>query len=222
MSGFDSEQLKQMKELFFSEFDRRFNALEAHVDKKVSEVKREIDAVKAENLMLKSRLCTLESKATRSEVEILGFPMNTKLEPREVMKRLALAAGLTISHENILSAKRTGPPKISNGVSCKDITIEFHEPNHREQVILKTNELRKTKKVWSSHIVSKNVEEVPISVVRKISKELKKLKWLANQRKTALNYEFCWISRSGKLCMKKTADSPVITISCEENLLNLK
>ena len=81
--------------------------------------------------------------------------------------------------------------------------------------------LRKTKNGLQSKMASSEVRDVPIAVFRRISKELKRLKWLATQKAKALKYEFCWVSAAGKLCMKKTAEGKVITISCEEELLDL-
>ena len=71
-------------------------------------------------------------------------------------------------------------------------------------------------------MISTRAPDIQISVYRKISSELKKLKWLAGQRKTTLKYQFCWISKTGKLCMRKAAGNQAITISSEEDLLALE
>ena len=91
-----------------------------------------------------------------------------------------------------------------------------------ELFLNKVAELRTSKNGLTSSLVSPKVKSAPIAVFRKISKELKRLKWLASQKKKELKYEFCWISRSGKLCMKKSSEAPVMSISSEEDLLKLK
>ena len=42
----------------------------------------------------------------------------------------------------------------------------------------------------------------------------------AQDKKRTLNYKFCW-TRGGTIHMRKTDDSPVVTISAPEDLTNL-
>lgn len=74
----------------------------------------------------------------------------------------------------------------------------------------------------SARKLSSAAPDVPVAVFRKIPKETKRLEWLANEKKKALNYASCWISKTGKLCMKKREGGKVVSIQSEEDLLDLK
>ena len=82
--------------------------------------------------------------------------------------------------------------------------------------------MRKAKNAPTHSLISSTHGELQIALYRKIAQELKQLRNQAIERKKALDYKHCWISHAGKLCMKKSDDSRVITISCCEDLLELK
>ena len=131
-------------------------------------------------------------------------------------------ASIDLKPNHVYSAARTGRVKKSNGVDCRDITIDFESEDNCDIFLEKVGALRVTKGGLTTALISTKLANVPIAVFRKLSPEMKSLRHQAVERKKMLNFKHCWISQAGKLCMKKTDDSPVISISCAEDLLELK
>ena len=112
--------------------------------------------------------------------------------------------------------------KASKDVSHQLISVEFVSAGVCDQFLEKVSEYRNTlpaPKQFSARLVSTRTKAVPIFIARRVSQETKRLRWLAMQKKTALGYKYCWISKAGILWMKKADDSDVINIKSEDDLL---
>ena len=53
-----------------------------------------------------------------------------------------------------------------------------------------------------------------------LSKNNRSLFAKAQEKKAALGYKFCW-TRGGSINVRKTENSQIVTITCEEDLANL-
>lgn len=214
--------MAQLATLMSDLFDAKLEKFFEHAGARLKKIENEVATMSKENRKLKSRLCALESHVRRTQVEIVGYPLEPEIEGNDIVIRLAKSAGLEVKPGVLRSVARTGKVKISNGIKCQDLTVEFATVTNCEIFLGQMAVLRKTKNGLTSKMVSSQVKEVKIAVFRCISNELKRLKWLADERRKAIGYQFCWISNRGKLCMRKAEGSPVISISCEEDILNLK
>ena len=186
---------------------------------------KEVDVLKSENGKLKSRVSELENHMMRTQLEIHGLPTEPKLTGMMMVERLAMHVGFELNGDDIYLAERTGPIKSANEVKIQQITVEFYRPDTCDCFLEKVAQFRKTLRSpeeLSSKNISSRAKAMPIFVARKIPHETRRLRWLAMQKKSALNYKFCWITKKGRLCMKKSGDSPVISITTEDGILALK
>ncbi|XP_018493922.1 uncharacterized protein LOC108863799 [Galendromus occidentalis] len=224
MTSFSEHQLDQLRKLLETEFDKRWGKFIEHVDGRMKTVETEISKIQMENKSLKTRINTLESLAMRNRIEIQGFPQESKLDGREITKRLAKQAKLELGDDQILFAMRTGPVRTIKGVSSQTINVEFSTIALCDQFMSGIKTLRESRpaKQLDSKLISTRANPQPIYVSRKYSNEVKRLRSLAMLKKKSLKYDYCWISDSGKLCMRKSTGSPVIFISSEEDILQLK
>ena len=224
--GFTDAQLGQLTKVLSALLDKKFDKhLDKHhavIEKRFESIEKNAKDLGDENRKLKVRLSVMENRVHRSEAEVIGIPLEIKSDPVHVVLQLAKTAGLEIKKEHLYSARRTGPLKETNGIKCQDITVEFERIGNCDIFLNKIGALREMKNGLNARMASTEAQNVPIAVFRRLSKETKRLKWLAKQRAKALNYEFCWVSPAGKLCMKKKAEGKIFTISCEEDLLERK
>ena len=219
---FTDEQIAQMTETVGRLLDQKLDKYIKNVEKRFVAIESEADQLKKENVKLKTRLCILETHARKTQAEVVGIPLEPWLDPVNMVIQLAKSAGIDLKPDHLSTAMRTGPIKETNGLKCQDITVDFERAMNCDVFLKKIGDLRTRRQGLNATMVSSTMQEAPIAVFRKISSELKRLKWLAKQKAKSLNYEFCWISASGKLCMKKTQSSRAIAISCEEDLLEIK
>ena len=225
LAGLTQEQLlEQLDQLFEKHFDRRIKQFEDKVDDAVKSFGKSVDELKQDNRKLKARLNVLESLVLRNSVEIHGIPAESTTKPKDIVLKLARAMNMVeLQESHIYSAVRSGLPKTVNGSKTQAITVEFFRQDISDCFLDRTKEfIKQSKEPLTTKVIGTRTKHVPIFVVRKTSPEIKRLRWLALQKKAALGYEFCWISKAGKLCMKKSAESPVISISCEEDIEQLK
>ena len=110
-------------------------------------VESDTNELKKENAKLRTRVSALESYVRRNQVEIIGCPLETKAEPKEIVIQLAKTAGLELRVDHLMSAVRTGPPKTTEGVKCQNITAEFERTVNCSLFLKKMEDLRKTKKI---------------------------------------------------------------------------
>ena len=222
MSLFTDEQMEQFRKLLVHEFDVMF-------DKKIKQltghVEQSFQALRSENTKLKRRIAELETETMRNQVEIHGFPTEPKLTELEIVGRLAKVVGFELHVEQVFSARRVGPVKKTSDVTHQLIHVEFSRPDVCERFLDKVTQYRKSltgSNELTAKAISTKAKPAPLFVARRISFETKRLRWLAMQKKTAANYKYCWISKNGRLCMKKSDGSEVVPINSEEDILRIK
>ena len=114
MSGANKGEVLTEKRL--DQIEGRISAL---LDEKLDKITRTLDArlklieddtsvLKSENRKLKSRIGDLGAFATRSQVEIVGVPVDNKMDPKDIVVKLARAASIDLKTNHVYSAVRTG------------------------------------------------------------------------------------------------------------------
>lgn len=143
----------------------------------------------------------LETVRFRNHNEMTGFPTEPKLNENGIIVRLARAAGLGLIEDRVYLARRVRPMKTNDDTNSQDIIAQFYRPDVCDRFLDSATKLRKAQKQVTAEMVSSTAKPVPVFVSKRISRELTRLRWLAMQRKSALEFDFCWSSDSGRLCM---------------------
>ena len=191
----DTKLLEQFRDQTISEMekliDRKLKSLTDKVGTFMKSAEKEVGALKTENRKLKSRVSELENHMMRTQMEIHGLPTEPKLTGMMIVERLAKHVGFELNGDDVYSAERTGPIRLTNEVKIQQITVEFYRPDICDCFLEKVAQFRKTLRSpeeLSSRNISSRAKPMPIFVARKIPLETRRLRWLAMQKKTALNY----------------------------------
>lgn len=226
--AFTDIQLQQLRGLIQEEFqkneDRVMSAVKTLISTELEPLKKEVRSLKVENRSLRARLTHLESHSRRSNVEIVGFPTEPDLPASEVVQRIATQCGYQLIDSAVVAAHRNGKKKkaADDGVETQDIVVEFRDRRVLNDFLDNVKSFSQKQKGLTAKNFCSRAAPTKLSVFRQIPKELKRLRWLALQKKAELNYKFCWISRSGKLMMRKDTDSEPLWITTEEDFAKLK
>lgn len=227
MTAFSEVQLQQLQQLLKVELTQTERNLakwvETKMDEKINPIIAQFSILKDENRSLKQRLNQLENHARRSNLEIIGFPLEPNLQPQVIIQRIANKIGYKLEDSDIVTAHRNGRVKLVGTNKYQDIVVELKNRNVVSDIIEKSEAFRKSNDgMMTAFMFCSRMPESKISIYRQISGELKKLRWLAMKKKEALKFKFCWINRSGKLMMKKDESSEPIWINTVEDIDQLQ
>lgn len=227
MAGkFSSAQLDQLRTLIQEEFQRNesrlMTAVKNLIAKELEPLKNEVRSLKVENRSLRARLIHLESHSRRSNVEIVGFPTQPNLSAEEVVQRIATQTGYQLIDGATVAAHRNGKPKTTDGIETQDIVAEFRDRRVLNEFLESVKSFSQKHQGLTAKQFCSRAAATKLSVFRQIPRELKRLRWLALQKKVELNYKFCWISKTGKLMVRKETDTEAIWITTEEDLMKMK
>lgn len=111
-----------------------------------------------------------------------------------------------------------GKEKSIDGYKCQNIRATFHDAPLCEQFLEKYSTQKKSASGTRTNQAGVRSPVMDIVIYRQIPRELKKLKWLADKKKESLKFKFCWVTKNGKLLMKRQEDSETTWIQTEEDL----
>ena len=145
MAEFSVTQLDQLTQVISKLLDSKLERYLERAEVRLEQIETETMRIRSENKKLKARLCSLECFQHKNHAEIIGFSVESRIDPLEVVIRLAKAAGIDLKSDHLQSAKRTGAPRISNGMKCQDITVDFERQVNCDVFLEKVGALRKAK-----------------------------------------------------------------------------
>lgn len=225
-SNFKDEQNKKFEALCATMEDLK-TAFEFTTQKyntaleEINKLEQERDADRSHIKNLVDRLETFECHARASCIEIRNVP-STIPEPKESLLKTVLsttrALNLQVEQSDIKDVYRISTMKDS---SNKTIIVDFVSTLLKEKVLSQYKRQNREKRQLTTEHIKIGGPAKPIFMSENLSAYMKRVFFLARDFKKTNNFDFCWV-KNGKIFLRKKEGAPIIRISHETDLNNLK
>lgn len=207
-------------DLLFNQLQENSNVLKSGMDK-IEEYVKEIDRLKSENEVLKTKVTTLELRvddmenySRRNCVEIQGIPERQGENVSEVVKELGNALNVDIVDEMIDACHRVGRIN-SERNQPRGIIVKFVRRTDKETLMNK----RRVKRDFSTRHMGMAMD-TPIYLNDSLSPSRRRLLAQARQLRKEKAYKHLWL-RNGNILLRKEDGSPIVEIRTQADLSNL-
>lgn len=170
-----------------------------------------------ENAQIKKELCDtrkqlidLQQYSRRNNIELKGIPFTENEDLEKVVEKIADCLRVELSSQDLDVVHRV-PTKTNN---VPNIVVKFVSWSKRDKV------LKSARKNRLNTAMLGFKTNVPVFVNEHLCLENKVLLSKTIQRKKDKNWRFVWVSE-GKVLARKSENSKVIHISCEDDLAKL-
>ena len=171
-----------------------------------------IDGLRKEIVEIQAELNNIQQYLRVNNLEIVGLPEPNENEAEEtlIVNALNNLAGIDvpIRHEDI----DISHPLPSNRKDGKAVHVVRFISRKTKGMILSAK-----KQAANKQYKFRNKD---VYINEHLSKQNRSLFAKAQGQKTALEYKYCW-TRGGVINLRKTDNSQIVTITCEEDLANL-
>lgn len=178
--------------------------------------------LKSENIKLKEEIRDLKEDvesiqniANEKKIEIHGLPYKNNEDLGEIVTKIGKTFDFKIEKEDIDDAYRLQTANNKDS-KPKPVVVSFIRRRDKEKFLY----MRKKRSLFSNEIGLEG-NRVQIFLNEYLSKRKKELFWKSRKVKAEKNYKFLW-TKSGKILLRKTENSPVIQVNSEEDLENLE
>ncbi|XP_008485861.1 uncharacterized protein LOC103522538, partial [Diaphorina citri] len=151
-----------------------------------------------------------EQKDQDTKMEISGFK-DTKVDENQFVAKVMQAAGLNEEDIQFRVEKIVKEPMDKKGVRTQTLVVQFRTEATRNDVLAK---------IKSGKVYNKLGDIVPTKIFfnEYLTAYYKKLLYEAKRVKEEKKYAFLWV-KSGKILLKKTKDSKIEALLCNDDLL---
>lgn len=242
------EEIKTMIQSLWAEQQKEFKNFTSTILLEIKEtntnIENSIASLSAQNLELANKITHLENKCKedkeyiaileekvenlqmgqrKSNLEIKNVPKKngeSKEDLIEMVLRLSSTIGGTLRREDITDIYRVrGKKELQN----PPIVIETSSTLIKTDILklCKAFNVKTKSKLCAKHLGFRTSEDTPVFISEHLTPRGSRLHFLARDLSKSKQYKYCWTAY-GKVYVRKTDNSPIITIKSEAQVHQLK
>lgn len=178
-----------------------------------SKLKNENTLLKTEINEIKQDVQKLEEISCERKIEVHGIPYNENEDLNMIIANISENLDYKIEREDIDEAYRIKKlQNRNNGNKNFPIVVSFVRKSIKEKFLA----MRKKRSMFTNEIGFKE-KRSQIYLNEYLPRKKKDLLWKTKQAKLEKRYKFLWV-RNGNIMVRKTEDSNIIKINCEEDI----